>query len=330
MCTNRFYVFALSLFKPFNASLYHLITHGFFKALLFLSAGLLIHSFLLEQDIRKFGSFIFISPLFYIFFLIGSLAIIGMLPLSGFFSKDLILIHSLENNLFSYIILLIGSLLSSFYSYKILYFVFYNSIPNISSLLNYHSLSNYSFLFPFIFLLFGSLFLGYYTSFYFLSPETISLDIEYSIQNIFPTSSIYILSKIYSNIQIIPFLFPFITILLLTLFYNKFSYFSFLYPNLSKFSSFFNKKFLFDSLYNYFFVFPSFFLSYHITYKLLDRGYIEYLGPISLFRIFFYFPSNYKISNQYISNIPYLYFYFFITFIIIFFSYLFLFPNINI
>lgn len=83
-------VFACGL-SAYNLSLFHLYTHAFFKALLFLSAGAIIHGLYNEQDIRRMGGLIYIMPLTYIFFLIGSLALIGFPFLSGFYSKDAIL-----------------------------------------------------------------------------------------------------------------------------------------------------------------------------------------------------------------------------------------------
>ena len=73
-------IFAIGL-SNYNASMFHLATHAFFKALLFLSAGVVIHACSDEQDMRKMGGFYKILPLTYIFFLIGSLAL-GRIPLS--------------------------------------------------------------------------------------------------------------------------------------------------------------------------------------------------------------------------------------------------------
>ena len=311
--------FALSLFKPLEGSIYHLVTHGFFKALLFLSAGLLIHSFMLEQDLRKFGSFIFVAPLFYIFFFIGSLAIMGLPPLSGFYSKDLIVLHSLEYSSYSFIILIIGSLLSSLYSFKILYYAFFNN--NNNSIFSFHSLSNYSFLFPFIIILLGSVFLGFFSSSFFSSFETLNLDLELFL-NSYSTPINYLWENNF-NYSLLPFILPFIAIFSLFIYYKYFSLIQFS-NNLNPFGifvsfySFFNRKFLFDSFYNYFISKPSFIISYHFTYKFIDRGFLEYLGPLAFFRLIFFFSKNYNLSSQYISNLPYLIFYLFISLFLIF------------
>lgn len=325
-----FMFFALGLNNSTSSSIYHLVTHGFFKALLFLSAGLIIHSYLLEQDIRKFGNLLFKAPLFFFFFFIGTLAIIGLPPLSGFYSKDLILLHSLEHPIYSYFILILGSILSSLYSFKILYYTFLNS--NSSSLSTFHFLSSYKFLIPFILLLFGSLFLGYLGTHFFSSLEILNLDLEYIIYH--DHLFIFIL---------LPFLLPLITIFLLTFYYkysNKFPLTGFSY----KLHCIFNRKFLFDPFFNYFFVRPSFISSYHFSFKFLDRGFLEYFGPLALFRLFFILPSNYSLSHQYNispsiihpnnpiskncidNNISYLFYYFFIS-ILLFILPLFLFSS---
>lgn len=83
-------VFACGL-SSYSVSLFHLSNHAFFKALLFLSAGAVIHSLSSEQDLRRLGGLLQMLPLTYIMFLIGSLALMGFPFLTGFYSKDLIL-----------------------------------------------------------------------------------------------------------------------------------------------------------------------------------------------------------------------------------------------
>ena len=75
----------------YSVALFHLINHAFFKALLFLGAGSVIHSMLDEQDIRKMGGINIIQPLSYIFILIGSLSLAGFPFMAGYYSKDLLL-----------------------------------------------------------------------------------------------------------------------------------------------------------------------------------------------------------------------------------------------
>jgi NADH-ubiquinone oxidoreductase chain 5 len=77
--------------SQYSASLYHLTNHAFLKALLFLSAGVIIHGIGDEQDMRKMGGLIYVLPLTYSLSLIGSLSLMGFPFLTGFYSKDLIL-----------------------------------------------------------------------------------------------------------------------------------------------------------------------------------------------------------------------------------------------
>ena len=83
-------VFACGL-SGYNISLFHLFNHAFFKALLFLAAGAIIHALLNEQDLRRMGKLLKIMPIAYISVLIGSLALMGFPFLAGFYSKDAIL-----------------------------------------------------------------------------------------------------------------------------------------------------------------------------------------------------------------------------------------------
>ena len=112
-------VFSCGL-SNYSVGIFHLTNHAFFKALLFLSAGSVIHAVHDEQDMRKMGGLRYFLPYTYIMILIGSLALIGFPFLTGFYSKDLILeaAYSKFNSLgfFSYIFGTLGAFLTSFYS----------------------------------------------------------------------------------------------------------------------------------------------------------------------------------------------------------------------
>jgi len=127
-CSQLGYMFTVCSVSGYKASFFHLFTHGFFKALLFLSAGLLIHNLQDEQDIRKMGGLLKILPFTYSFFLLGSMALIGTPFLSGFYSKDYILeiLYSVPSNLsfFCFHIAILSTFLTSIYSLKLLYYVF--------------------------------------------------------------------------------------------------------------------------------------------------------------------------------------------------------------
>lgn len=109
------------------AAMFHVTTHAFFKALLFLGSGSVIHAMSDEQDIRLMGGLKKYIPITHITFLIGTLAIAGFPFLSGFFSKDEILAHALHHNMFIYILLAFSALLTAFYMFRLYFLVFHGS-----------------------------------------------------------------------------------------------------------------------------------------------------------------------------------------------------------
>jgi NADH-quinone oxidoreductase subunit L len=118
------YMFLALGLGAFSTAVFHLTTHAFFKALLFLGAGSVIHALRGEQDIRKMGGLKKHMPWTYWTFLAGTLAISGIPPFSGFFSKDEILIHADMENQWIYILALSGALLTCFYMFRLLFLVF--------------------------------------------------------------------------------------------------------------------------------------------------------------------------------------------------------------
>jgi NADH-quinone oxidoreductase subunit L len=108
----------------FSASVFHVMTHAFFKALLFLGAGSVIHGLEGEQDIRKMGGLRKKMPITFITFLLATLAISGIPPFAGFFSKDEILAHAYSANKYFWMLGLIGSMMTAFYMFRLFYLVF--------------------------------------------------------------------------------------------------------------------------------------------------------------------------------------------------------------
>ncbi|MCW3117695.1 MAG: NADH:ubiquinone oxidoreductase subunit, partial [Chitinophagaceae bacterium] len=108
----------------YTAAVFHVMTHAFFKALLFLGSGSVIHAMGGEQDIRKMGGLSKKLKVTYLTFLIGCIAIAGIPPLSGFFSKDAILLSAFEHNKVLYIIALFTAMLTAFYMFRLLFITF--------------------------------------------------------------------------------------------------------------------------------------------------------------------------------------------------------------
>jgi NADH-ubiquinone oxidoreductase chain 5 len=125
-------VLAIGL-SSYNVSLFHLINHAFYKALLFLGAGSVIHAVADNQDLRKYGGLKIFLPLTYTVMLIASLSLIALPFMSGFYSKDFILESSYGQFFYSskiiYFLALIGATFTLLYSIKILYLTFI-STPN--------------------------------------------------------------------------------------------------------------------------------------------------------------------------------------------------------
>ena len=146
-------------------SIFHLFNHGFFKALLSLGAGSIIHSLFDEQDIRKMGGLLNILPFTYIIFLIGSLSLAGFLFTTGYYSKDIILEILFSNyniNLrFVYYLSLISVFYTMFYSIRLLFYVFYDNYKGYYIKIIYLTESNFLITFVLTVLVFFSIFIGY-------------------------------------------------------------------------------------------------------------------------------------------------------------------------
>ncbi|MFM7223050.1 MAG: NADH-quinone oxidoreductase subunit L, partial [Bacteroidota bacterium] len=108
----------------YTSGVFHVMTHAFFKALLFLGAGSVIHAMHHEQDILKMGGLKSKLPITHLTFLIGCLAIVGIPPFAGFFSKDEILIAALQKNPVYYVLAVATSLMTTFYMFRLYFLTF--------------------------------------------------------------------------------------------------------------------------------------------------------------------------------------------------------------
>lgn len=109
----------------YTGSVFHVMTHAFFKALLFLAAGSVIHAMSGEQDIRKMGGLKKSLRITFLTFMMGTIAISGIFPLSGFFSKDEILGHAFTYNKFFWLMGVLGSVMTAFYMFRLFYLTFF-------------------------------------------------------------------------------------------------------------------------------------------------------------------------------------------------------------
>ena len=162
--THLIFICGLS---EYNVSLFHLVNHAFFKALLFLSAGSIIHALSGEQDMRRFGQLLKSLPYTYGMTSVGVFALCGFPFLSGFYSKDLILELSFSKyateSIFSYWLGVLSAMLTAFYSFRIMHHTFWgkSSLSFKYYISKIHELKN-NMAFALILLAFGSLFSGYF------------------------------------------------------------------------------------------------------------------------------------------------------------------------
>ena len=133
-CSQLGYMFFAAGIGAYHVAIFHLFTHAFFKALLFLGSGSVIHAFKDEQDIRNMGGVRKKLPYTYIFMLIGTLALTGFPFLSGFYSKDAIIEFAyLKNSLLGNFAVFVGiftAFLTSIYSWRLFFITFHGTYNN--------------------------------------------------------------------------------------------------------------------------------------------------------------------------------------------------------
>lgn len=285
-------VFACGL-SSYEVGLFHLSNHAFFKALLFLGAGAVIHALSDEQDMRKMGGLQNLLPFSYAISLIGSLALVGFPFLAGFYSKDVILEISASSytnvGQFAYILGILAAFCTAFYSTRLLYLVFLSK-PNGNKniILNAHEGSIRMSL-PLFILAIMSIFVGFTTKDMFIGFGT-----DFWGSSIFVKPTNYMLADVeFLNIQykILPLIVTLIGIVFAYSLYSAgiFNYFqikkdSNLYYN---FANFFNKKWYFDRVYNQFIVEKVLYSGYSYFYKTIDRGLLEKLGPVGIYDVIY-------------------------------------------
>jgi len=284
-------VFACGI-SNYAASFFHLINHAFFKALLFLCAGSVIHALANEQDIRRMGGLAKILPITYVMMLIGSLSLLGFPYLTGFYSKDVILELAFASynvsSLFAYWLGILSVSFTAFYSCRLLHLTFFGSNPNTLKSVVQHAHEAPKFmLMAFFPLALGSIFWGYITK-----------DMFVGLGSNFWQTSIFVLPQNYNLpeaeflplwVKLIPFglsMFGVIMSFVIYYFLTRITFTSlinwtFLYI---KVYTFLSRKWYFDLIYNKYLARFYFFVSYYCTFKLMDRGILEYFGPLGLVR----------------------------------------------
>src|SRR4051812_2499204 len=135
------YMFVGAGLGAYPNAMFHLMTHAFFKALLFLGAGIAIHAVAGEQDIRKLAGIGKLMPRTKLVFLVGSLALVGIFPFAGFFSKDSILAAALDRGWYGDVLCaagIVGAFLTGLYAFR-LYFIVFTGEPSAFARERFHA-----------------------------------------------------------------------------------------------------------------------------------------------------------------------------------------------
>lgn len=273
--------------SQYNVALMHVANHAFFKALLFLGAGAVIHSFTDEQDIRKMGGLIKFLPFTYTTMLVGSLSLLATPWLTGFYSKDLIIELAYGQYAFSgtyaYILGSLTAGLTAFYSFRLISLVFLtvpNGIKNVY--LNSHE-SNLALVIPLFILALFSIFFGYLFSDLFvgIGSDFFGNSIFINPNNITIVEAEFSLPLLIKLLPSILSIFGATSAILLYHIYPEFII-SLTDTNLGrKFYTFLNGKYFFDIIYNNYIIATGLIKGISIS-KVLDRGVVELIGPYGL------------------------------------------------
>lgn len=168
------YMFAACGVVAYGAGVFHLYTHAFFKALLFLGAGSVMHAMAGQLDIYKMGGLKKKMPITYITFLIAALTISGIPGLSGFFSKDEILLYAFASSKpygkFVWFLLTITAALTAFYTFRIVFVAFHGNFRGTKEEFSHLHESPSVMTIPLIVLAIGSILVGYFSVSQFLEP----------------------------------------------------------------------------------------------------------------------------------------------------------------
>lgn len=286
-CSQLGYMaFACGL-SNYSVGFFHLSNHAFFKALLFLSAGSVIHAVNDEQDMRKMGGLKNLAPFTYSMVVVGSLALIGFPFLTGFYSKDMILevAYGKYSSLgyFSYWLGTLGAFCTAFYSMRLSYLTFLAKPTGHKQVICYAHDSGQNICLALAGLAIPSIFIGYYSkdmmvgvgSHFFGNGVYVNLDNF----NVFDAEFI---STFYKTLPVNLSLLGFFSALVLytfkanLLFKIKTSIIG------RKIYNFLNRKWFFDKIYNEYLGQFFFKFGFSVSYKFFDRGIFEMLGPTGL------------------------------------------------
>ena len=281
-CSQLGYMFFACGISAYSLAMFHLVTHAFFKALLFLGAGCVIHCLHHEQDCNKMGGLYKKLPVTFAFIIIGSIALMGIPPFAGYFSKDLILEYALSIHSFNgtniYVLGCLGAFLTSVYSTRLIYLTFLNKTNIKTDIFNKIKEPGFTMLFPLFILSIGAIAGGY-------------LFYDIVENNAFWFNSIFTLTEVNyveeaHHIEKIYKLFPiFLVVLAVFVVFAAYKYVDslsyLLNYKIKGIVKFLQKKWYFDEIYGFLFVKKLLQLSTFIWTR-VDINLIDLKGPIGV------------------------------------------------
>ncbi len=291
-CSQLGYMVFICGLSNYSVGMFHLMNHAFFKALLFLSAGSVIHSLMDEQDMRRMGGLLKLIPYTFVMIMIGSLALMGFPFTTGFYSKDVILELAYSNyyaeGVFAYWLGVLAAFFTAFYSFRLIYLTFLSETNSRKGVIKHVHDAPVLMAIPLFVLCLGSIFVGYIFKDMFIGMGT-----DFwgnSIYSYNYLNDVLVLESEYldASIKNTPVLISILGGLLAFVSYHYYPSIYYLVNKnlmLKEAYVFFNKKWLFDIVYNNYVVNKVLSFGYNTTFKSIDRGAIELIGPTGLVRL---------------------------------------------
>lgn len=290
-CSQMGYLFMAVGLSQYDVALFHLVNHAFFKALLFLAAGGVLHSMADQQDLRRLGGLVGLLPFTYTAILVGSMSLMAFPWTTGFYSKDRILEFAYGQYEFSgHLVYWLGTItaaITAFYSFRLISLTFFTT-PN-APLSDYENTHEQPLIvaIPYVILAIMSIFFGYVASDLFVGPGSDFLSTALFIHpdNVVMIEGEFALPTLIKNLPVL------LSVLsagaAVALYHQYPSVLTYLTDpgtfgglGLAVYRTF-NSKWAFDSIYNNYIITPALKLGLY-TSKILDRGVVELLGPHGL------------------------------------------------
>jgi len=306
-CSQLGYMFFATGVGAYNAAMFHLFTHAFFKALLFLGSGSVIHSFKDEQDIRNMGGVWKKLPYTWVMMIIGTLALTGFPFLSGYYSKDAIIEFAyMRGSSFGYWAAFIGiftALLTAIYSWRLIFKTFHGNYENKNLKIETMHDSPYVMLIPLVILSIGSISIGFLFKDLFIDTNTSQDFWQNSIKFLNPLNNEHPpLSIVYAT--------PVLVVLSIPVSYYLFvknkNITNWLVNENKPLYNFLINKWYFDELYNYLIIKPSKKIG-SFFWKNIDIKTIDRFGPDGISNLIKKFSNSaVKFQSGYIYKYAYI------------------------